>query len=376
LFDLKGYYRAALVVLLLVILLLIATLPVGASGPAVSADAAFLMDAQTGTALYAKDAYTRRPPASTTKIMVGIVALEIGNLRDVVTISRRAAYTEGSSMYLKEGENVTLEDLIYGALMQSGNDACVAIGEHLCGSEDVYVELMNRKAQAIGAWDTNFKNPHGLPADGHYSTAFDLALLARYALRNEKFQEIVKTKIKTVAREDEVWGNVIQSTNSLLWDYEGADGVKTGTTAEAGQCLVASATRGGRQLIAVVLNSSDRWVDAVSLLDYGFQSSILLSFGKMGDQVTQVEVAQGKEEKVDLVLARDLDVVVAKEKVEQLKQVLVLNESLAVAPLQQGEVLGEMQVHLEGKVMKRVALVAAKEVQKRSFLQSVFPLSL
>jgi D-alanyl-D-alanine carboxypeptidase (penicillin-binding protein 5/6) len=344
------------------------TLPAASKDLNITANAALLMDVQTGTVLYAKEAHGRRPPASTTKIMSGILALELGNLDDLIVVSQNAAYTEGSSMCLRVGEIVTLNDLIHGALLQSGNDACVAIGEHLCGSEKVFVELMNRKARAMGAWDTNFKNPHGLPAEGHYTTAFDLALMARYALGNGRFREIVQLREKTITGPMGGRENLLLNTNALLWDYEGADGVKTGSTAQAGQCLVASATRGRRQLLTVVLNSQDRWSDAVQLLDYGFSDFSFLLLGTKGQTVTQIPVLKGEEGKLDLVLARDLNVAIPEEKIDCLAQRIVLSET-PTAPIYQGETLGEIQVTLKGKVVKRIPLVAKKTVEKTMILQ-------
>lgn len=202
----------------------------------------------------------------------------------------------------------------------------------------------------MGAWDTNFKNPHGLPAEGHYTTAFDLALMARYALGNGRFREIVQLREKTITGPMGGRENLLLNTNALLWDYEGADGVKTGSTAQAGQCLVASATRGRRQLLTVVLNSQDRWSDAVQLLDYGFSDFSFLLLGTKGQTVTQIPVLKGEEGKLDLVLARDLNVAIPEEKIDCLAQRIVLSET-PTAPIYQGETLGEIQVTLKGKVV-------------------------
>ncbi len=237
------------------------------SAPTVTADAAVLMDARTGKILYDKNAGQRRPPASTTKIMTTLLALEGGEPGQVVTVSHRAASVGEASLYLRAGEKLTLEELLYGAMLRSGNDACVAIAEHIAGTESNFVLLMNQKAKMIGANDTVFKNTNGLPAVGHYSTARDLAVITCYALKNPTFQKIVSTRGKMIGEQGERYLN---NTNRLLWSYAWADGVKTGTTNEAGHCLVASARRGDMQLISVVLHSDDRWADSVKLLDYGF----------------------------------------------------------------------------------------------------------
>ncbi|MCL6558998.1 MAG: D-alanyl-D-alanine carboxypeptidase, partial [Firmicutes bacterium] len=220
--------------------------------PVVTAGAAVLVDARTGQVLYGKNEGQKRPPASTTKIMTALLALEGGDLKQTVTVSPRAASVGEASLDLKAGEKLTLEELIYGALLHSGNDACVAIAEHIAGTEKNFVLLMNQKAKMIGAKDTTFKNTNGLPAPGHLTTAKDLAVLTRYALSNSTFQKIVRTREKTIGEQEKRY---LHNTNRLLWSYDWINGVKTGTTNEAGCCLVASAAREGRQLISVVLHS-------------------------------------------------------------------------------------------------------------------------
>ena len=351
------------IAIFLLVIIFLNTLPVCAGPPPVTASAAVLMDARTGTLLYAKEPYTKRAPASTTKILTGVLAIELGDLQDVVVISNKAGCTEGSTAELRPGDRIRLEDLLHGALLPSGNDACVAIAEHLCGREEIFVELMNHKAKAIGAWDTNFRNSHGLHEPGHYTTAYDLALLARYALQNRKFQEIVRRKRRVVEVEGEGWQRYFSSTNQLLWEYEGADGVKTGTTLEAGPCLVASATREGRQLISVVLNSADRWGDSVCLLDYGFNEFSLLSLAKQGERAGEARVVGGLVDRVPLVPARDLNVVVPRDKGRKLERVVEIRENLT-APLGAGEVVGEIRAVLEGETIEKVPLIAAAQVPR------------
>lgn len=333
----------------------------GAFAPQVTADAAVLLDARTGAVLYGRTPYERRPPASTTKILTALVALEKGRLSDVVTVSPYASWTEGSSLYLRTGERLTLEELLWGALLESGNDACVAIAEHLGGSEEGFARLQNKKAWAIGAWDTHFVNPHGLPAPDHYTTAYDLATIARYALRNSKFQEIVRAREKVVSGPS--GGRSFFSTNRLLWSYSGADGVKTGTTAEAGQCLVASATRGGRQLVAVVLHSDDRWSDAAALLDFGYTESRLLQPGKAGETVT-VPLKNGLTPAVTARLAQDLYVVVPWQKVGRVEKSLEVKA--LKAPVERGSKVGEVVIRVEGETVTRADLIATQAVAARN----------
>lgn len=236
------------------------------------AKSALLMDAHTGKIYYQKNARVRRAPASTTKIITVLVAIELGNLDDKVTISEQVPETPGASLRLKPGEVISLRDLLYAALLKSANDACVAIAEHLCGSEENFVWVMNEKAKEIGALETHFDNPHGLDSPEHYSTAYDLALIGRKAMENPAFQELVKTprvQIKST------WGKkekirILINKNRLLHSFEGTDGVKTGFTNEAGYCLVSSATRMGYRMIAVVLGDKNRWQDSQNLLGAGF----------------------------------------------------------------------------------------------------------
>ncbi|MDK2823070.1 MAG: hypothetical protein PWQ67_1718 [Clostridia bacterium] len=246
------------------------TKPLLAGEPQISAQSAILVDGDTGAILYSRNPNQQRPPASLTKILTTILAIEKGNLEDVVEISKRAAQTGEARLNLLAGEKITLENLLYGALLKSGNDACVAIAENVSPTVEEFVALMNLKAQLLGCYNTHFENTNGLPAKNHYSTALDLALIARYALENPTFTKIVSTPVYTVNWEESGRKKKLKNTNRLLTTYPGATGIKTGTTIKAGQCLVASATRENRNLIAVILKSNNRFYDAKVLLDYGF----------------------------------------------------------------------------------------------------------
>lgn len=224
-----------------------------------SASFAVAIDAQTGRILYEKNAHGRHSMASTTKIMTAIVALEHGNLDDVVTVSPAAAATEGSSMYLSPGEKITLGNLLYGLMLPSGNDAAMAIGEHVGGDIPGFAAMMNETAQKIGAVNTQFQNPSGLDAEGHYSTAYDMAIITRYAMKNPAFAEIVQTKKKMVPWEGKQWDRTLENHNKLLSMYEGCIGVKTGYTKKTGRCLVSAAQRGGMTVICVTLADPNDW---------------------------------------------------------------------------------------------------------------------
>lgn len=243
----------------------------GAPGqPGTHAQAAALIDVTSGRLIYSAKGDKPLRIASLTKIMTAIVAIEYGRLNDTVTVSSRAAGKEGSSLYLKAGEKIKLSDLLYGLMLRSGNDAATAIAEHVGGSLPGFVYLMNRKAEELGLAHSHFANPHGLDEEGHYSSANDLAVLTAYAMHNETFRAIVRTKVKTAPNPYESWDYKWVNKNKMLNMYEGADGVKTGYTKLALRCLVSSATRGGQQLVAVTLNDGNDWADHRRLLDYGF----------------------------------------------------------------------------------------------------------
>ncbi len=269
--------------------------PVGASAAptaiSTNARAAALIDVESGRILYSSRGNERMKIASLTKIMTAIVAIEHGNLSDAVRTSRRAAGKEGSSIYLKVGEEMSLQNLLYGLMLRSGNDAATAIAEHVGGSEEGFVYLMNKKAELLGLENTRFANPHGLDDADHYSSANDMAKLTAYALRNAVFRDIVKTRVKTVPNPNDSWDYNWTNKNKMLALYEGADGVKTGYTKQAFRCLVSSATRNGQQLAAVTLNDGDDWADHRRLLDWGFGNYPLEALAENGQKLAGYELS-------------------------------------------------------------------------------------
>lgn len=274
-------------------------------GPETSARSAALLDVASGRLLYEKDAHRRMPIASVTKIMTAIVAIEHGNLSDRVAVSSRAEGVEGSSIYLKTGERIPLEHLLYGLMLRSGNDAAVAIAEHVGGSVEGFVYMMNEKAEYLGLSDTHFANPHGLDHPEHYSTAADLARLAAYAMRNPTFREIVSTEVKTVPWPGEEWHRKWYNKNKMLRFYRWADGVKTGYTKKAGRTLVSSATRDGRRLVSVTLNAPDDWNDTMRLFEFGFQEFTPVQVVKKGQAFDFARVPDEKDRVLQAVAAAD-----------------------------------------------------------------------
>jgi D-alanyl-D-alanine carboxypeptidase (penicillin-binding protein 5/6) len=241
------------------------------AAPTTNAQAAALIDVSSGRLLYSYQGDKVMRIASLTKVMTAIVAIENGNLEDKVKVSSKAFGVEGSSIYLKLGEEMSLHHMLYGLLLRSGNDAATAIAEHVGGSVEGFAYLMNKKAEELGMSNSSFKNPHGLDEEDHYSSANDMAKLAAYALKNDAFKEIVKTKKIKVPNSHEKWDHVWHNKNRMLSMYEGADGVKTGYTKLAKRTLITSATRNGQQLAAVTLNDGSDWVDHSKLFDYGFK---------------------------------------------------------------------------------------------------------
>ncbi|WP_434511654.1 D-alanyl-D-alanine carboxypeptidase family protein [Desulfitobacterium sp. AusDCA] len=330
--------------------------------PKISADAAVLMDAVTGDVLIDKQAHTHRPPASTTKIMTAILGLELGRPDEVVTVSSKAAAVGESTIHLDPGEKATLYELITGALIKSGNDACVAIGEQIAGSEEQFVRMMNQKALSLGATDTHFENTNGLPNKNHYSTAYDLALIARYGMGLPSFSSITRQKETEIHFLEPDFMMDLRNTNKLLWNYPYADGVKTGTTNAAGKCLVASATKDGRQLIAVVLHASDRFGDAQRMLEWGFNQTETVSVVKAGEAVA--EFSLDNDEPLKALAEHSLDVSITKSDHPKIEK--KINWIKSNLPIQAGEELGTFEVWLNGKKINSVPLLAEREVKAPS----------
>jgi D-alanyl-D-alanine carboxypeptidase (penicillin-binding protein 5/6) len=332
--------------------------------PAISAHSALLMDVTNGQVLYCRNHLQPRPMASTTKVMTAIVALGGADLHGTVTVSSRAASVGESSMHIKAGEKLTLEQLLYGALIRSGNDACVAIAEHVAGSEKAFVLLMNVKAVLLGARNTKFQNTNGLPATDHYSTAIDLALIARYALHDPTFNRIVKTRSKIIEGSDGMV-HYLQNTNQLLWRYPGADGVKTGTTVAAGKCLIASASKADRRLLAVILNGHDRFKDAGRLLDYGFEQFKPVTLTYAGEIYSSVRVVDGERDAVPVKIDDTVMLNMRADGTDRIEKKVQMQRTLK-APVLEGQPVGKMYILINGNEAGSADIVAACGVNKLS----------
>lgn len=339
--------------------------------PAINASGAILLDAKTGQVLLEKNAYKHLAPASTTKIMTAIIAIESGRLDEKTTISKNAAGTSGSSMHLETGQIITLRELLTGLLLRSGNDSAIAIAEFIAGSVDEFVVLMNKKAGDIGAYNTHFRNPHGLSAPGHQSTAFDLAWLARYAMNNPVFADIVNTKNTSIDWQDsrgKESERSLKNTNKLLWMLEEADGVKTGTTTEAGPCLVSSATKDNQRLIAVTLHDASRWQDSQQLLQWGFENFSLFEHAAAGQIMGTVQVEGGVADSFDAGLATDAAMVVDSAQKENVTVQIDLPGNIK-APVYQGQKVGEINFVINNKVVKSFDLLATNAVEEKTIVR-------
>lgn len=336
-----------------------------AGTPQVQARAAVLMDAETGQVLYAKNAHKPLPPASLTKIMTAIVVLERCDLDAVVKASKRAVNTQASSMHLRVGEEVKVRDLLYALMLRSANDAAVALAEHTAGSVEAFTKLMNEKAQSLGAKHTRFVNPHGLHDPCHFSTAYDLALITRYAMQNETFRTIVKTPYYIVERslnQDDLW---MVNKAKFLQEYPYAEGVKTGYTNQAGYCFAGSASRDGWRLITVVLNSPQRVADTIALMEHGFNDWERMEL-PAGMAVGEAQVENGVGERTPLRLAQTLRWVVPKA--HKARYRWAVQATPLRAPVQAGDPAGWLVVYRDAKPILKAPVVAAETVaQRRAF---------
>ncbi|MBE6023664.1 MAG: D-alanyl-D-alanine carboxypeptidase [Cellulosilyticum sp.] len=347
--------------------------------PKVKAKGAVLIEQESGRVLYEQNAYAPLPMASTTKIMTCILALEKGKLDDIVVTSKRASQAPPVKLKLKVGEKQRLGDLLYALMLQSDNDVAVAIAEHIGGSVEGFCEMMTEKAREIGAQNTSFKTPNGLDAEGHYATAYDMALIGAYALNNPEFVKIVTTttiSIPTVDTENSQRHD-LQNKNRFIYTYEGADGIKTGFTNKAGHCFVGGAKKNDMQLIATALGSgwgkdgkTQKYTDVINMMNYGFKNYEKVVLIQPQENVATVpmkkalveEVTVSCQEKVVLPLNQ-----VEKENV-YVKKVLPTE---VTAPIAQGEVIGEMQVVCEGITLVKVPLIVKEPVKRANVLDYI-----
>jgi D-alanyl-D-alanine carboxypeptidase (penicillin-binding protein 5/6) len=335
--------------------------------PECKAASAILVDAATGTILWEKNSRVRRPMASTTKIMTATVLLETARLTDLVAFSEYARKTEYANLNMKPGEKIPMRDLLYAILLRSSNDGCVAAAEHIDGAPWKFVQRMNQKARELGALDTHFVTTNGLYDSQHYSTAYDLSLMTRYAIQNPMFNQIVGTPEVQISRSINWKDTLIKNHNKFLLRYAGADGIKTGYVSQSGRCLVASATRmeGGRpwRLISVVLKSPDMYGESSRLMDWGFQNFQPVFVARQGERVGEAGVDGGTIPQVSLAVSRDLSVVVRRDLGNSLQREIRTAGTLK-APIRQDQVAGHVVALAAGVPIGEVEVVATRPVSQ------------
>lgn len=329
--------------------------------PVIAARAYLLMDMASGQVLYAHEGETKLPMASTTKIMTAILALERGKLTDIVTAGQKPYDTGGSTIYLDLGEQQPLENLLYALMLESANDAAVAIAEHLSGKEEQFAEWMNAKAREIGAVNTHFVNSHGLHHPDHYTTAHDLALIARYAMQNPEFRRLVLIEEREIPGFKDNPPRKLISRNQLLGYYQGVTGVKNGFTEEALLTNVASAKRGDTELIAVILGAENLlWTSSIKLLDYGFSHFASRRVVQKGDEVGSLTIP-GAPAAVAVRAASDLWVATPIGADQQMDRVLTPLDGLS-APVTADAVVGRLTVKTGSAELGSVPVTAAAAV--------------
>ena len=330
---------------------------------AVSARRAYVLDAVSGRELFARNADERSLIASTTKIMTALIVCEQCNVLDRMRIPKEAVGIEGSSMYLKEGEVLTLQELLYVLMLSSGNDAAVALAIYCGGTVEGFAELMNDKARILGLTGTHFENPNGLDSPGHYSTARDLGVLAAYAMKNPIFYKTVSAKTVKVGER------CLTNHNKLLWRLEGADGVKTGFTKAAGRILVSSATRQGRRIIGVTIDAPDDWNDHCQLLNEGFARYREKQILSAGQCVGTIDVLGGETARISVLAAEDYAYALAEGECPML---VIPGPGFVYAPVVEGADAGNVYVLINGSVIGKVPVVYGTTVEQKKEEQKHF----
>lgn len=344
-------------------------------------EGAILIDGETGQVLYEKNPHKQFYPASTTKIMTGILAIELGNLNDIITIDEDVIKrTEGTHIALDYDEQMSLNNLVHALLIESANDAAAAIAKHISGSVEDFANLMNEKAKEVGAQNTHFTNPSGLPDEKHVTTAYDLAMIAKYAMNNNTFRNIVKQYNYTIPatnKKDEC--RYITTHNKLLYSnkkivvngevvpikYEWVDGIKNGYTQVAQQCLVTSATKGDRKLICVVLksNGTDVYVDTHKLLNYGFSEFEKIQLSFKNEFIDNINIVNGTISPTPGIVSDSLYVIIPKNSLNNIKKKISISENIE-APIVKGQVLGNIEYTLDDEVLGQTDIVSTMDISE------------
>ncbi|MBE6668080.1 MAG: D-alanyl-D-alanine carboxypeptidase [Ruminococcaceae bacterium] len=345
--------------------------PVDMSVPLVSAKSAILINAEDGSVYYEKNPDERLGMASTTKLMTALVVSERLDPDKAVTVPKEAVGIEGSSIYLTEGERITVRELLYALLLSSANDAAVALALECADSIEGFCALMNEKADKMGLVNTNFTNPHGLFDENHYTTARELATVGRHALNNELIAEIVATKKATVSHDGEADARLLVNHNKLLGKYDGAIGMKTGFTKKTGRTLVSAARRDGLTLIAVTLDAPDDWRDHKAMLDYGFEHYEKRVFYKAGEYSADIPLSDGYIRSVKVINTLPLALTVRKDCKDFSVRVEGYSRFLT-APVKAGEPFGQVVITADGKEISSPLVVAEGAAGKTKIKRNIF----
>ncbi len=355
--------------------------------PTITSPNGVLLDYETGEVLFDKNAHMQTYPASTTKVMTAVLVLENANLDDKVTIDYDI-YVDGSSMYLLKGETFTVKELLSALLIRSANDAAEALAIHVAGSVEGFVQMMNQRAKELGALNTHFTNPHGLPDPNHVTTAYDLAMIAKHAMTFDIFREIVNTPMLIFEPTEQTpETRYYRNTNKFLWGtgranqilyngkyidikYDIIDGIKTGYTGEAGNCLISSGVQNNHRVISVVLGAEalNVYSDSRTLIDYGHQNFKLTSLTNNNSDLIKAPIKNGTENFVNLSVANDkITIVPADTEIKNIKESISINNEVK-APISKGQVLGKLTYSLDGKVLGEIDLIAESDVKEEFIL--------
>jgi D-alanyl-D-alanine carboxypeptidase (penicillin-binding protein 5/6) len=342
----------------------------------ISSKSAILMDVSSGQILYEKNAHDKLPPASVTKVMTMLLcveALDSGQIKldDKVQISDTSAGMGGSQIFLEQGETQDVNSLLKGIAVASANDACVAMAEHVAGSVEGFVDMMNTKAQELGMKDTHFANTNGLPIDNHYTSAHDIALMSRELLKHESINKYLTTWMDEVIVGKKQIKVGLANTNKMIKHYKGSTGVKTGFTQEAKYCLSASAKRGDTHLVSATLGaetSPERFKDASTLLNFGFANYESVKLCSKDDNMATLTLDKAEDNKVSLVAKENLTVLIKKGGNKDFTREIKINENPSI-PTTKGTVLGQVEVYQGKKMVGAVDLVNTKDINKASYLQ-------
>ena len=348
-----------------VLIIIFISVPINAADIEVSAEHAILIEASSGGIIYEKNAHDRSLIASTTKIMTALIAVENCDITKIVTVSEKAVGVEGSSVYLTKHEKLSMEDLLYAVMLESANDAAAAIAIDVAGSIDEFAAMMNEKAQSLGLADTNFTNPHGLDDNNHYSTAYDMAVLTRYAMQNAAFKTIVSTHRRTIPLNGGNGSRVLVNHNKMINMYDGAVGVKTGFTKKSGRCLVSAAERDGVMLIAVTLDAPDDWNDHKRMFDTGFSmyEKILLTYAE--EKTYVIPVLNGDTQFIKCKNLFDVYAVVKKGEIS-ISSVVEMKR-FYYAPISKGDELGRVIYYNNGIEIGTAPIIADYEIEKINY---------